>query len=56
MVSGKRIIHEVKRDDQIDDTVVEAKAAYARELAGASGMEYVMVRASLVSGGDGIFR
>lgn len=46
MVSGKRIIYEVKRDDQIDDTVVEAKAAYARELAGASGMEYVMVKAS----------
>lgn len=48
MVDDRKVIYEVKRDDQVDDVVVAAKAAYARELAGASGMEYVMVRASEV--------
>jgi hypothetical protein len=43
MKSGKYYILEVKRDDQIDTRLVQAKADYARQLASSSGMEYMMI-------------
>jgi type III restriction enzyme len=48
---GSYIIIEVKRDDQIDDEVVLAKADYARQMAVASGMEYKMVKGTEASKG-----
>ncbi len=40
------VIVEVKADNQIDDTVVNAKKAYANQIAVASGMEYRLIKAS----------
>lgn len=41
-------IIEVKGDNKIDDTVVQAKAAAAREMASASKMEYLMLAGSTI--------
>ena len=41
-------IIEVKGDNKIDDTIVLAKAAAAREMASASKMEYLMLVGSRV--------
>ncbi len=41
-------IIEVKGDNKIDDTIVLAKAAAAREMASASKMEYLMLAGSRV--------
>ena len=40
---GSFIIIEVKGDHMIDDAVVQAKKEYARQIATASGMEYIIV-------------
>jgi type III restriction enzyme len=40
------VIVEVKADNQIDDKVVNAKKAYASQIAVASGMEYRIIKAS----------
>ena len=40
------VIVEVKADNQIDDNVVNAKKAYATQIAVASGMEYRLIKAS----------
>lgn len=40
------VIVEVKADNQIDDAVVNAKKAYASQIAVASGMEYRLIKAS----------
>ena len=40
------VIVEVKADNQIDDKVVNAKKAYATQIAVASGMEYRLIKAS----------
>lgn len=40
------VIVEVKADNQIDDRVVNAKKAYANQIAVASGMEYRLIKAS----------
>lgn len=44
--SDKYIIVEVKGDNKIDDEVVKAKAEYASQFAGASGMSYKMIKGS----------
>jgi type III restriction enzyme len=44
--SEKYVIIEVKGDNKIDDEVVKAKADYASQLAGASGMTYRIVKGS----------
>lgn len=41
-------IIEVKGDNKIDDTVVQAKAAAAREMASASKMEYLMLASTRI--------
>ncbi|MCP5458762.1 MAG: DEAD/DEAH box helicase family protein [Gammaproteobacteria bacterium] len=41
---GNYVIVEVKRDDMVDTTVVQAKASYAKQIAGASGMEYRIIK------------
>ena len=38
------IIIEVKGDNKIDDSIVKAKAEYASQIAGASGMKYLMIK------------
>ena len=43
---GTYVIVEVKADNQIDDAVVNAKKAYASQIAVASGMEYRLIKAS----------
>ncbi len=40
------VIVEVKADNQIDDAMVNAKKAYASQIAVASGMEYRLIKAS----------
>lgn len=49
--SERYVIIEVKGDNKIDDEVVLAKADYASQLAGASGMSYMIVRGSEVEQG-----
>jgi hypothetical protein len=49
--SEKYIILEVKGDNKIDDEVVKAKADYASQLAGASGMTYQIIKGSVVEKG-----
>jgi type III restriction enzyme len=49
--SEKYIIIEVKGDNKIDDEVVKAKADYASQLAGASGMTYKIIKGSEASKG-----
>ncbi len=44
--SEKYVIVEVKADNQIDDTVVQAKKDFAQQLAVASGMEYRILKSS----------
>lgn len=44
--SEKYVIVEVKGDHQVDDVVVQAKKAFANEIAVASGMEYRLMRSS----------
>lgn len=41
---GSYLIVEVKGDNMIDDAVVQAKASYAQQIAGASGMDYRMIK------------
>lgn len=48
------VIIEVKGDHQIDDSVVNAKAQYARQIAGASGMSYKIIKGSEANAGVGI--
>jgi type III restriction enzyme len=43
---GTLVIVEVKRDDMIDDPVVQAKREFAQLIAGASGMEYKIIKSS----------
>ena len=43
---GTYVIVEVKGDNMIDDPVVQAKKAYAEQMALASGMEYQIIRGS----------
>lgn len=38
------LIIEVKGDNKIDDSIVKAKAEYASQIAGASGMKYLMIK------------
>lgn len=45
------VIIEVKGDHQIDDSIVKAKSDYARQIATASGMSYVMVKSSDANSG-----
>jgi type III restriction enzyme len=45
---GSYVIIEVKADFQVDDTVVKAKQEYAEQLAAASEMSYLMVKATEV--------
>lgn len=42
----KYVIVEVKADNQIDDSVVQAKKEFAQQIAVASGMEYQIIKAS----------
>lgn len=49
---GSFLIVEVKGDNKIDDPVVLAKQSYARQMAGASRMEYEMIRGSDVLKGN----
>ncbi|WP_297392077.1 TnsA endonuclease N-terminal domain-containing protein, partial [Acidiferrobacter sp.] len=44
--SLKYVIVEVKADNQIEDTVVQAKKDFARQIAVASGMEYRILKSS----------
>lgn len=44
--SEKYVIVEVKGDHQVDDVVVQAKKAFADEIAVASGMEYRLMKSS----------
>lgn len=46
--AGEYLIIEIKRDDQIDDRVVRAKAEYAKQMAIASGMDYKLIKAGNV--------
>ena len=48
MADGTYEIIEVKRDDMIEDAVVLAKTAAAREMAAASGVEYKLYPGSVV--------
>ncbi|MEP2771667.1 MAG: TnsA endonuclease N-terminal domain-containing protein [Fulvivirga sp.] len=48
------VIIEVKADHQVEDSVVKAKAEYARQIAGASGMSYVMIKGTEAAAGRGI--
>lgn len=43
---GSYLIVEVKGDNMIDNAVVQAKASYARQIAGASGMDYRIIKGS----------
>lgn len=43
------IIIEVKGDNKIDDSIVKAKAEYASQIAGASGMKYLMIKGTDVT-------
>lgn len=43
---GSYIIVEVKGDNKIEDPVVLAKESFAKEMAGASGMRYTMIKGS----------
>ena len=54
MKDGTYVIIEVKGDNKIDDEVVRAKAEYARQLAHASQMNYVMVKGSDAMAGHSI--
>ena len=45
---GSYTILEVKADYQVDNNVVQAKKEYAKQLASASGMEYLLIPASKV--------
>ena len=45
---GNYTIIEVKGDNKIDDEVVQAKAAYARQLASVSGMKYMIIPSSTI--------
>ena len=45
--SGQYIIIEVKGDNKLDDAVVLAKKEYAKQIAAASNMEYIMVPGSM---------
>jgi hypothetical protein len=47
--SEKYVIIEVKGDNKIDDEVVKAKADYASQIAGASGMSYQIIKGSEVN-------
>lgn len=38
------LIIEVKGDNKVDDSIVKAKAEYASQIAGASGMKYLMIK------------
>ena len=40
------VIVEVKQDNMVDDTVVQAKKIYAQQIASASGMDYRMIKAT----------
>lgn len=51
---GSYIIVEVKGDNMVDDEVVKAKAAYARQLATASNMQYRMIKGTEAMAGVGI--
>jgi type III restriction enzyme len=46
---GSYTIIEVKSDHMFDDAVIAAKAEYARQMASAAGMQYLMVKSSEVS-------
>ena len=48
---GTFTIVEIKADNMIDDVVVEAKAKYARQMAEASNIEYLIVKGSEAAGG-----
>jgi hypothetical protein len=48
---GTYVIVEVKRDDQIEDLVVQAKAEATRQMASASRMEYRLIPGSEVMAG-----
>lgn len=50
--SEKYVIVEVKADNQIEDTVVQAKKAFANQIAVASGMEYRMIKASAAANNE----
>jgi len=52
---GSYVIVEVKGDNKIDDSVVKAKAEYARQLASASHMTYKIIKGSEAEKGKGIF-
>ncbi len=43
---GTYLILEVKGDNMIDNTVVQAKISYAQQIAGASGMDYRIIKGS----------
>ncbi len=43
---GSYLIVEVKGDNMIDNAVVQAKASYAQQIAGASGMDYRVIKGS----------
>ncbi|MFE8423768.1 TnsA endonuclease N-terminal domain-containing protein [Tenacibaculum sp. ZH5_bin.1] len=43
------LIIEVKGDNKIDDSIVKAKAEYASQIAGASGMKYLMIKGTEVN-------
>lgn len=49
--SEKYVIVEVKGDHQINDAVVQAKKAFAQQIADASGMEYQIIRSTLADRG-----
>jgi type III restriction enzyme len=51
---GTYVIVEVKGDNKIDDTVVKAKAEYARQIASASEMTYKIIKGSEAEKGVGI--
>lgn len=46
---GSFVIIEVKGDHMIDDSVVQAKKEYARQMASASNMEYIIVPGTLAT-------
>lgn len=52
MKDGSYQIIEVKADNQIEDTVVKAKADAAREIATESSMEYVILPATFIMNND----
>lgn len=48
---GSYVIIEVKGDNMIDDAVVLAKKEYAKQIAAASDMEYIIVKGTEAAGG-----